>query len=182
MSFALTLISSCISIADNKAEDEMTFFTCNFDSLGYVLQDLGVCLNVSADKWVDSIKTNPNLELEWRYFYDTSCFKAYKMSNDSLCQDLFLLEISVNHGSGEYDNYVIRKGKNGHEIVFDFKGYLNEITFKDTNQFKFTYMISVANDKSCLVKGMFNGNQMITDTVLSNDDYCKSIFMKGKPW
>jgi hypothetical protein len=104
------------------------------------------------------------------------------MSNDLSCQDLFLLEISVNHGSGEYDNYVIKKRGDGYEIVFDFKGYLNKIIITDSNQFKFTYRISVTNEKSCLVNGVFDGKQMITDSVLSNDLLCNKVFIKGQPW
>jgi hypothetical protein len=37
-------------------------FTCNFDSLGNVLQELGVCLNIDAKTWEDSIKIDSNLE------------------------------------------------------------------------------------------------------------------------
>jgi len=182
LSFIVIMIPSCTNTTNHTTIDEMAFSTCHFDSLGSVLQDLGICLNVDAQTWEDTIHKDPKIKLEWRYFYDTTYFKAYKMSNKASCENLLLLEISINHGSGEYDNYIIKTGKQGYEIVTEFKGYLNDIIVTNEAYFKLTYQIYITNNKSCLVTGSFDGNQMVTDTVLSNDNIYKRIFIKDKPW
>jgi len=181
----------------DKKKAEITLSACQFDSLKNVLQDLGICLNVDAKTWEDTIRKNPNIELDWRYFYDTAYFKAYKLSNNTPCENLFLLEVSINHGSGEYDNYIIRKEKQGYQIITDFKGYLSEIIVTNDDYFKLTYRMYVTHDINCLVTGAFDGQQIKTDTVInqmvlntklnqitisSNDSFCKSIFTKGKAW
>jgi hypothetical protein len=182
----ITFIFSCgcLNVNSKRGDEkqaEITLSACEFDSLKNVLQGLGICLNIDAQKWADTLKVNPTVVTDWRYFYDPTYFKAYKMNNNTPCQNLFLLEVSINHGSGEYDNYIIRKEKQGYQIVTEFKGYLSDIIVTN-DDYKLTYRMYVKHNLSCLVTGTFDRNKVRTDTVLSNDSLCMNIFTKGKSW
>jgi hypothetical protein len=151
----------------------------SFDSLKKDLQDLGICINVSEQTWKDSVLLVSKLSPGWRYFCDSNYFKVHKISKDLGLDKLFLLEAKIGHGSGEYDNFIIQKTQDKYEIKTEFKGYLDTIIPSD-NEFELVYNFKPEPDKSCKVTGHFNGQYVITDTVLTYFN-CRN-FSKGQKW
>ena len=76
------------------------------------------------------------------------------------------VEVKVNHGSGEYDNYFIKKTEKGYKITCEFKGYLDSILISNKPFYKFVYQFNTTTEKSCKVLGSFNGENIVTDTIL----------------
>ncbi len=175
----------CLNVSnkrDNKDKKKIDI-GCQFNSLKETLQSLGICLNIDEQKWLDTLNLNSEIAIDWRYFCDTTYFKIYKMSNQITCENLFLLEVRINYGSGEYDNYIIKKEEYGYQIITEFKGYLYEIITSNDDYFKFTYQFNVSPDERCLVTGKFNGKQIRTNTILNKDiAICQEVFIKGNSW
>jgi hypothetical protein len=147
------------------------------ESTSEMLQRLGICLNVDEKTWQKNIESNQS---KWRYFYDTTYFKIHLLSKNSSIDELLLLEAQINHGSGEYDNYIIKNVDGKYQIITEFKGYLDSIV-QGHPDFRMYYSFNISPNKSCKVIGHFNGQSVITDTVLTKHKYCKDI-VKGQKW
>ncbi len=154
-----------------------------FKELSKIFQELNICLNIDELKWHDSLKKDSNLEEKWRYFCDTTYFKIYKISSHIPITEALLLEVKINYGSGEYDNYVIKKSNKGYKITCEFKGYLDSILVRENEFNKFIYDFNTNSEKRCRILGTFNGESIVTDTILNFDvSECKQAFIKGIKW
>jgi hypothetical protein len=147
-----------------------------FKEISEILQSMDICLNIDEKSWNDSIRKNANLQNEWRYFCDTANFKIHKLGPLVPLSAAFLLEVRINHGSGEYDNYIIKRTDSGYKITCEFKGYLDSILQGNIQYNKFIYHFNTTTVK-------FDGNNIVTDTILSFDvTECKDVFEKGTKW
>jgi hypothetical protein len=152
-----------------------------FKELSKVFQELNICMNVDEKVWLDSIKRNPDLKEKWRYFCDTTYFKIHAISPKIPMSEVLLLESQINQGSGEYDNFIIKKFSDGYRITCEFKGYLNKIIKGNDDTYKFRYKIYTAPMTSVEVLGIFNGEILKIDSILNPKDEIEAKqFFKGK--
>lgn len=153
-----------------------------FSTLAKVFQDLDICLNVNENAWNDSLKKMPELQEKWRFFCDTTYFKLHKVGPEVNYQDIVLLEVKINHGSGEYDNYIIKKYGDKYRVTAVFKGYYDGY-INNGKYYKFIYQFNTSSSKSCKVLGTFDGEKIVTDTILNLGAMeCRDAFFKGKAW
>ena len=175
LAILIFLVKSIISLKKNEYKE--------FKELSQVFQSLNICLNIEEQAWNDSIKNNPELLQRWRFFCDTSYFKTYKIRRDIPLNELLLLEVRINQGSGEYDNFIIKKTSSGYKISCEFKGYLDSVLVEKKDYNRFIFKFNTTEESCCKVLGYFDGEEMVTDTILNFDiRECKDIFIKGKPF
>jgi hypothetical protein len=94
--------------------------------------------------------------------------------------EVLLLESQINHGSGEYDNFIIKKFSDGYRVTCEFKGYLNKITLKNTT-YRFLYKIYTTSTTNVEVIGIFDGETLKVDSVMNlKKDAESKLFFKGK--
>lgn len=174
------LIFLCYSCGNSNLSINKNTETKN---LYKILDSLGICLNIDSSKWNDTILENPQIINEWGSFCDSNYFKIHKFIEGNERLNFFLLETKINHGSEEYDNYLISFYKGNYIINQEFKGYfLNSIIDDSGKEQRFRYKFYITEKSYVIVVGKLKFNQIVTDSIEKMDSAFKNIFYKGSVW
>lgn len=131
------------------------------DSLYSLLDRLRICAHVSESQWFST----PDGIKDFRYFCDSLHFKVYPLlkNNDAL----FLLESSINHGSGEYDNFVIGYVADSFAVLHSFKGYVDTTFAYDGAEYAVVCNFWIDNNTRITLQGVAQNDGIYDDSIIS---------------
>lgn len=118
------IINNDLSYEENYSH-RFTDFPLSVDSLFKILHKLGKCANVTQVDWDKYYENDVMRDFQCRCSMNNLDVYPLMKNSDSI----FLVEIKVNHGSGEYDNFIIQKFDTIFKNVQSFKAYI-DTTYK----------------------------------------------------
>jgi hypothetical protein len=147
---------------------------CDWNQVTDVLQDFNVCLKVSEKKWN---KLTHDEQSSFFYYCDKESFRVYPLSK--CCMKMFLVEIKVNHGSGEYINKVFRYEDGKYRELQEFQAYIDTVIPNNNGRYyDVVARFGLAPFAYATVSGKFSSQGYYTDKVLAIDS---SIVLSGNP-
>ena len=113
------------------------------DPVYKVLENNKICLCVDSAKWEELVEQNSNLTIEYSYYCDTNAFVKHYLTSTPTNQ-YYLVEGKVAHGTGEYDNFVVKINDKGDNTITQyFKGYLQKLNRNTSDSISCNYRFFV---------------------------------------
>lgn len=129
------VLESVNIISKEDTEKKLNKIPLTEDSLFTIFNQLGLCAKVSQKDWDENYENGASeIRKNYQCRCDFSNLRVYPLANKS--SSLFLLEIRVNHGSGEYDNFVIQRFGKKYKNIQTFKAYIDTTFGNERSNFK----------------------------------------------
>jgi len=144
-----------------------------------VLENSEVCLDIDSASWDKLMRENNPKIMIYSYYCDTNVFKKHFLIEKDNGR-YYLVEGKIGHGSGEYDNFIVKiDNSGGGSITQYFKGYLENIYIDD--QITCSYKFYLDANRFCIIKGKFADSVFIS---FNNHIDCmnQSLINEGYVW
>lgn len=146
--------------------------TEEIDPVYKTLENNNICLCVDSAEWNRRVEQNHSSTTTYSYYCDTSLFVKHFLKSTSQNQ-YYLVEGKTAHGSGEYDNFIVKINDTGDNTITQyFKGYLQKLDKKTNSNITSKYRFYIDIGKYCDINGVF------TDSIFSSANNKQSCLNK----